>query len=65
MIKIGWVSPLMSWKFLCQEWLTSLTKNLVVRQANQESAYHFNIISSYIESSTKLLPLKELQARKY
>ena len=42
----------------------SLTKNLVVHQANQESAYHFNIISSYIESSTKLLPLKELQARK-
>ena len=43
----------------------SLAKNLVVRQANQESACHFNIISSYIESLTKLLPLKELQARKY
>ena len=51
-------------KFYLSEGLSSpLTKNLVGRQANKESADYFNKLCSYIESETEEYSLKELQAK--
>ena len=51
-------------KFYVSEGLPSpLTKNLVGRQANKESADYFNKLCSYTESETEVYSLQELQGK--